>query len=96
VPYFSNYFYGIQQAYFNFINYLTDSFEGYIIVTNNTARNRVIPVAESIVEMFQEWDMCAEIVHKYDRELSHVGTINPKVKGFKARHMEYTIRVWRN
>ena len=43
VPYFSNYFYQIEQAYRNFANYLTDAFEGYIVVTNNTARNRVIP-----------------------------------------------------
>lgn len=96
VPYFSNYFYSIQQAYRNFTGLLTDSFEGYVVVTNNTARNIVIPVAQSIVEMFHELNVEAKIIEEYTRELSHVGTINPRVKGFKARHMEYTIKVWRN
>jgi len=96
VPYFSNYFYQIQQAYRNFANFLTDSFEGYIVITNNTARNTVIPVAQSIVELFHQLNIEAEIIDKYTRELSHVGTINPRVKGFKAKHMEYTIKVWRS
>lgn len=96
VPYFSNYFYQIEQAYRNFANYLTDAFEGYIVVTNNTARNRVIPVAQSIEELFHQLNINATIIDKYTRELSHVGTINPRVKGFKTRHMEYTIKVWRS
>jgi predicted transcriptional regulator len=65
-------------------------------VTNNTARNVVIPVAQSIVETFHKSNIEAKIVDKYTRELSHVGTMNPRVKGFKARHMEYTIKVWRH
>lgn len=95
IPYFTSYFYQIEMAYRNFANYLEDTFEGYIIVVNNTARNRVIPVAESIVELFQAIGYNAAINKKYSRELSHVGSINPKVKGFKAKHMEHSIKVWR-
>jgi len=95
VPYYTSYFFHIEQAYRNFSKYLTDRCDGFIIVTNNTARNRTIPVAESIMEFFQSLDFNAEIVDKYTRELSHVGSINPRVKGFKAKHTEYTIKVSR-
>jgi hypothetical protein len=93
LPYFITYFRHIEQAYTNFAKYLTKNCDGYIIVTNNTARNKVVPVAESIVELFTSLGFNANIDEKYTRELSHVGDINPKVKGFKARHMEYTVHV---
>ena len=94
-PYFGNYFCDIEQAYRNFANYLQQSCEGYVVVINNTARRKVIPLAESIIELFDALGFKAKINEKYTRELSHVGSINPKVKGFKARHMEYAIKVWR-
>ena len=58
--------------------------------------NRVIPVAQSIEELFHQLNINATIIDKYTGGLSHVGTINPRVKGFKTRHMEYTIKVWRS
>ncbi|MFC1991481.1 hypothetical protein ACFLVC_01965 [Chloroflexota bacterium] len=95
VPYFSNYFFNIEAAYRNFVRFLENRFEGYIVVVNNTARNISIPVAQSIIELFHHMGIEAETVEEYTRELSHVGSINPRVKGFKAKHMEYTIKVWR-
>jgi hypothetical protein len=95
IPYFSNYFYSMERAYRNFASYLTDNAEGYIIVVNNTARDKIIPVAESTVEVFNQMGFKAKKVDIYTRELSHVGSINPRVKGFKAKHTEYTIKVWR-
>lgn len=95
IPYYCKYFVEIESAYKNIERYLDKEFEGYIIVVNNTARKKVIPVAESIVEIWERLGYSAKIEHEYSRELSHVGGINPRVKGLSARHMEYTIKVWR-
>jgi hypothetical protein len=96
VPYFSNYFYNIEKAINNISKMISDDFEGYVIVVNNTARNLIIPVAESIIEVFSELGFKAMIAEPYTRELFHFGAINPVVKGFKAKHMEYTIKIWRS
>lgn len=94
-PYFVNYFLEIQKAYSNFSNYLTEKCEGFIVVVNNTARGKVIPVAESIVEIFEKFGFEASICSDYTRELFHFGSINPRAKGFKAKHMEYIINIRR-
>lgn len=95
IPYFSNYFYQIQKAYQNFINCLEKNCEGYIVVVNNTARNKVIPVAESIVDVFNSFGFETKICENLTRELFHFGSINPRAKGFRAKHMEYVINVRR-
>lgn len=96
LPYFCNYFHGLQEAYENIARNLADSCEGYIIAINNTARKMVIPVAESIIDIWRNYGFNARIDSKFTREVSHVGGLNPDVKGFIARHTEYTIRVTRN
>src|SRR6185369_5642591 len=51
IPYFCNYFYDMEIAYQNISKTFSDDFEGYIVVVNNTARKKVIPVAEAIIEI---------------------------------------------
>jgi len=93
LPYYCNYFYGIERAYENISRSLSRRFDGYIIVVNNTARKHVIPVAEFVGDTWRRLGFDAEIESPV--ELSHVGGINPRVKGLSARHMEYTVRVRR-
>ena len=95
LPYFSNYFAAIEQAYSRLSSALSNKFEGYIIVVNNTARRVVVPVAAAVMETWKHLGFSAKIEDEFTRELSHVGGMNPRVKGLSARHMEYTIKVWR-
>ena len=92
-PYFRNYFYNLQVAYSNIAKYLASSFTGIIIVRNNTARSYIVPVAESIIDIWKNLGFEAKIVDQ--REMFHVGSKNPQSKGFKAKHMEYIIKIWR-
>lgn len=95
VPYYSNYFYGLEQAYRNISTCLEKPFKGYIVVVNNTARKKVIPVAETVVDIWQKLNYDAQIDHTRTQEFAHVGGLNPRVKGINARHVEYTIRITR-
>ena len=92
-PYFRNYFYNLQVAYSNIAKHLASTFTGVIIVRNNTARSYIVPVAESIIDIWQNLGFEAKIVDQ--REMFHVGSKNPQSKGFKAKHMEYVIKIWR-
>jgi hypothetical protein len=95
IPYFCNYFSDIEKAYENISQTLTNDFIGYIVVVNNTARKKVIPVAEFVCETWKRIGFSAEIDNQFSTELSHVGGLNPGVKGLSARHMEYTIKITR-
>jgi hypothetical protein len=92
-PYFRNYFAGLERAYENIANFLAKDFLGYLIVTNNTARKRIIPVANFLLETWRRLGFQARIVDTL--EVSHVGGINPRVKGLSARHAEYIVEVSR-
>jgi hypothetical protein len=93
IPYFAAYFHDLEESFRNVAISLQRDFEGYIIVVNNTTRNLVIPVAESIIEIWRNMGFQTEVVE--EREKFHVGTKNPRARGFKAKHKEYTIKVWR-
>lgn len=95
LPSLSKYFFELESAYENIAPSLSENFEGYIVVVNNTHRKRIIPVAQSVIEIWGRLGFRAEIEDEYTRELPHVGGINPKVKGLAARHTEYTIKVVR-
>ncbi len=95
LPYYCNYFSGLEKAYKNISNYLTDEFLGYIVVVNNTARKKIIPVAEFVCDIWNDLGFKAKIIPEYSAELAHVGGLNPRVKGLNARHMEYTVKVIR-
>lgn len=93
VPYFRNYFFGIQESYTNVAKHADSIFEGIIIVRNNGVRARSVPVKEAIVETWEHLGFSASIDQQ--EEVFHVGTKNPNAKGFKAKQMEYAIRIWR-
>lgn len=96
IPYFSNYFVDLERAYENVAGALKSNFEGYIIAVNNTARNQIIPVAESIVEIWRGLGFKSKFVKGLTREVFHTGGVNPRARGFKAKHTEYIIRIWRD
>ena len=95
IPLFAKYFVDLELAYQNILSVIDHQFEGYIVVVNNTCRKKIVPVAEFIVETWKRFGFNAEVQDKYSRELSHVGGINPRVKGLSARHVEYTIKISR-
>lgn len=95
IPYFYNYFKMLQQAYCNISSYMDRQSTGYIVVVNNTARRFIIPVSSFIIETWRAFGFDAEIDSEFTSEKSHVGSINPRAVGFKARHMEYAIRILR-
>jgi len=95
LPSLAKYFYELESAYENISPALSEDFEGYIIVINNTHRKQMIPVYQCVIETWQRLGFNAEIAKEYTRELPHVGGLNPRVKGISARHTEYTIRVSR-
>lgn len=93
LPYFSLYFASLEAAYANIANSLNKEFEGYIVVVNNTARNIIIPVEQSIIEIWRTLGFKADICQS--EESFHYGTKNPRAKGLRAKHTEYIIKVWR-
>ncbi len=93
VPYFAHYFSDLERAYENIVPALCNNFEGYINVVNNTTRDQVVPVAEVVMEIWKRLGFKSEIVYK--NEAFHIGTKNPRARGFKAKHTEYIIKVWR-
>lgn len=95
IPYYFSYFFQIERAYKNIEKILNKHFDGYIIVVNNTVRKFVIPVAQVVKEIWQGFGCEAVIDDSLTTERTHVGSINPRAVGFKARHMEYAIRISR-
>lgn len=95
-PYYRTYFEDIERAYTNVAASVAGGFAGYIIVTNNTARGLVIPVAEAICEIWRELGFRSHIVDEWTEEKFHVGAINPRARGIRAKHVEYIIKVERD
>lgn len=93
LPYYGNYFADMERAYTNINKYLDNDFVGYFIVTNNSARKIQIPVSNFIVEFWRHNGFNAKSVK--ERELSHIGTKNPVVRGKTALYTEHVIKVWR-
>ena len=93
VPYYSNYFAGLEDAYSNISRALADDFEGFVVVVNNSHRSLVVPVCQAVCEI---WTALGFNVKAESRgEFFHIGTKNPRARGFRARHTEYVVRVWR-
>jgi len=93
LPYFVNYFADLEEAYGNIAKFFRRSFRGYVIVVNNTASDQVIPLAETVIEIWRTLGFKAGV---YDREERfHVGTKNPRARGLKAKHSKFVIEVSR-
>jgi len=93
IPYFKNYFSSLEEAYQNIARYLHTSFEGYIVIVNNTHRGLIVPLSEAVQEIWRSLGFQAEVARSI--ESFHLGTKNPLAKGVRARHTEYVVRIWR-
>jgi hypothetical protein len=93
IPYFRNYFCSLETAYQHVARYLHASFEGYVVIVNNTHRGIVIPVSEVVQDIWQSLGFRTEVFHTM--ESSHLGAKNPRAKGMRALHTEYVVRIWR-
>lgn len=93
LPYFNKYFSALERAYANVSRYLHAHFEGYVIVVNNTHRGLIIPVSETVQDIWRSLGFQAEVFDS--REAFHFGTKNPRAKGIRARHTEYVVKIWR-
>jgi len=93
LPYYANYFVALEEAYANISQAAASRFEGYITVRNNTHRSVTVPVCEVVMGIWRQLGFSTKIVG--EEELFHVGTMNPRARGVKARQREFVIRVWR-
>jgi hypothetical protein len=93
IPYLSRYFSDLESAYANVSRSLSRSCEAFIVVVNNTFRGEVVPLAEIVMDIWSSLGFSAAIAKV--QEGFHVGTMNPRARGIRARHTEYTIRVTR-
>ena len=90
-PYFANYFDGLCEAYGNVANAIAGDFKGYVIVQNNHFRDREVPVAQAVIEIWQALGFDAKIADQ--REVFHTGTKNPRARGAKAKQFLYTLEI---
>jgi len=90
-PIYANYFNGLYDAYANISRAAAPGFNGYIIVRNNHFRNREIPVAQAVIEIWQSFGFKSNIIDEI--EVFHTGTKNPRAKGKKAKQSEFIIEI---
>jgi hypothetical protein len=90
-PNYANYFNGLYDAYCNVSRAAAPGFRGFIIVRNNHFRGREIPVAQTVIEIWQNFGFTANIINQI--EVFHTGTKNPRAKGTKAKQLEFTIEI---
>jgi hypothetical protein len=91
IPYLMRYFADLELAFSNLSRGLVKPYEGYIIVRNNTHRGIVIPVAEAILDIWRGLGCAVDINAAEER--FHIGAKNPRAKGIRAKHIEYTLHV---
>ena len=92
-PYFANYFHGLREAYANISRAAAPDFRGYIIIQNNHFRDKEVPVAQAVAEIWQALDFKVEIVDQM--EVFHIGTKNPRARGIKAKQSLYTLEIFK-
>jgi len=92
-PYFSQYFYGMQQVYHKINTLLDESCVGYIVVNDNITRDILIPVGQSICETFQMMGYSAKDIDV--SEVSHMGNLARSAKRINSRHIRHIIKVWK-
>lgn len=93
IPYFMLYFDQLAKAYLNIEKHFADDFVGYIIVVNNMARKKAVPVSEFLFELWSK--LGYKVTFLNIDEVSHIGAKNPKTKGLSARHKETIIKISR-
>jgi len=92
-PYFSLYFYNIQEAYNRLNSLLKNKAVGYIVVNNNITRDIEVPVGKSICEIFSNMGYQFSVID--ESEISHLGNIRKKAKRINSRHIRNIVKVWK-
>jgi hypothetical protein len=93
IPYFEHYFTDLERTFANVERSLHKKVEAFVIVVNNTHRNILVPVSDTVIEIWRNLGYKATIFDS--NEYFHVGTKNPRARGLRARHTEYVIRITR-
>lgn len=93
LPYFLNYFADLFEAYQNISRFAASQFSGFISVVDNTHRGVLVPVANTVREMWEKMGFESKVVRTI--EMSHVGVKNSGIKGARALHCENVLRVYR-
>ena len=92
-PYFSLYFYDIQEAYKKLNTMLTNKAIGYIVVNDNITRDISVPVGKSICEIFS--NLGYETENYDEKQISHYGNIGKSAKRINSRHTRHILKVWK-
>lgn len=93
LPYFSQYFYNIQEAYKKIDSFLEEGTIGYIVVNDNITRDIIVPVGASICDIF---DNLGYQTNFFDKSfVSHYGNIGRSAKRINSQHMRHILKVWK-
>lgn len=92
-PYYVQYFSDLAAVCTAIARRSGPSFHAFFIVTNNTSRGLVIPVAEFLVERWKLAGFRARIAKGMTTEKSHVGAKNPRARGYRSKHLEFVVEV---
>ncbi len=92
-PYFSQYFFNIQQAYKKLDTLLNEKAVGYIVVNDNITRDICIPVGASICEVFSNLGYHTEDFNV--SQISHYGNISKTAKRINSHHTRHILKVWK-
>jgi hypothetical protein len=90
-PYFRQYFADLESAFDNIARALNRHATGYIVVVNNTHRGLIVPVVDVVLQKWKSLNFAAAVAT--ETETFHLGTKNPRARGFRARHTEYVVRI---
>ena len=93
LPYFSQYFYYIQEAYIKLNSMLNENAVGYIVVNDNITRDIIVPVGASICDIFNNLGYEAKDLDT--SQISHYGNIGKDAKRINSKHTRHIIKIWK-
>jgi hypothetical protein len=92
-PYFSIYFSQLQKALINIIKLLTNDAVGYIVVNDNIARDIIVPVGETICDIYKLVGFQTQTLST--SQIPHYGNIGTSAKRINSFHTRHIIKVWK-
>lgn len=93
LPYFSQYFYNIQEAYTKLDSILKEKAMGYIVVNDNITRDIIVPVGASICDIFDSMGYKTEYFNI--SQINHYGNIGKDAKRINSLHTRNILKVWK-
>jgi len=93
LPYFKQYFYNIQEAYKKLDSLMTENAVGYIVVNDNITRDIIVPVRNSICDIFNNLGYESRDIDT--SQISHYGNIGKSAKRINSKHTRHIIKVWK-